>query len=620
MVVGSNLGPAFQQQCRHGVGSLRTQVIRSFVSLGRRRLHATVGRRDEAKLTPPTDTLTALYRVRQILPAAVPQHLVQPWSLLVQRAGDALSGMSVTKSRIAVLGLDELSRSKELVSSLLEDPLFSNEQVINSLRKRPLSNDPFTISNGEFERSSSSLRFPNDWLRKLNAEIVEIPTNHPEAISLLHDADVRLIIGSPMSAPLPPSFYSLFSRPLSFLILQYPAMDQMVLNYTVSHLSCNNPSLAELLRSGTSFVYTPKAVAALDIFRRDSTSLDAIQTFQHDFLASGISDLSGRIAKGLEIDGQKLKDQFAQGILAASIETCREATKESTSTAGIVQHYADSLRLEASNIYNTAFKETLGEGGETSITEAAMRKSTKEMEEFMATLPWWKLLVKIDDFGHLMTSASEQTWCKALQAQLDFQTGKLALIKSSQISNTFSTLNTLPPTYQSQILLNELQQLASKPPEVRPSTLTYPISYRLKQVEQPTLKLHRFCQRSMIMLWATSMASIGGAYAGWLFGYAGSSTAIGLGALGFVVGLRWFIARWEKGKRRWWQDWNRAGEGLERDLKEALKVLLNEKILGVPLRAADALEKMASARQQQAATVNEQLDNLLAKTEKVPTS
>ena len=101
MVVCSNLALAFQQHCRHGVGSLSAQVIRSFVLLGRRRLHATAGRRDEAKLAGQADTLTALYRVRQIIPDAIPQPSVQPWSFLVQRAGDILSGVSGRKSRIA---------------------------------------------------------------------------------------------------------------------------------------------------------------------------------------------------------------------------------------------------------------------------------------------------------------------------------------------------------------------------------------------------------------------------------------------------------------------------------------------------------------------------------------
>jgi hypothetical protein len=44
-------------------------------------------------------------------------------------------------------------------------------------------------------------------------------------------------------------------------------------------------------------------------------------------------------------------------------------------------------------------------------------------------------------------------------------------------------------------------------------------------------------------------------------------TAIGVGLLSAVVGVRWAIGRWEKAKRRWWEDWERIGQGLDRDLR-----------------------------------------------------
>jgi len=75
-----------------------------------------------------------------------------------------------------------------------------------------------------------------------------------------------------------------------------------------------------------------------------------------------------------------------------------------------------------------------------------------------------------------------------------------------------------------------------------------------------------------------------------------------------MLGLRWFIARWEKGKKKWWMDWDRAGEGLERDIKETLTTVLDEKVLSVPLRAAEALGDMVKVQRQETAKVNEELD------------
>ena len=71
----------------------------------------------------------------------------------------------------------------------------------------------------------------------------------------------------------------------------------------------------------------------------------------------------------------------------------------------------------------------------------------------------------------------------------------------------------------------------------------------------------------MLIMSITTMGSVGGSYAGWFTAWITPATAVGLGALGFIVGLRWFVGRWEKGKTRWWEDWHRVGNGLERDIK-----------------------------------------------------
>jgi len=43
-------------------------------------------------------------------------------------------------------------------------------------------------------------------------------------------------------------------------------------------------------------------------------------------------------------------------------------------------------------------------------------------------------------------------------------------------------------------------------------------------------------------------------------------TAIGIGAFTALAGTRWAVSIWEKAKRKWWKDWARVSEGLERDL------------------------------------------------------
>lgn len=44
-------------------------------------------------------------------------------------------------------------------------------------------------------------------------------------------------------------------------------------------------------------------------------------------------------------------------------------------------------------------------------------------------------------------------------------------------------------------------------------------------------------------------------------------TGIGVGLLGIVGSVRWAVGGWEREKKKWWADWERIGQGLERDLK-----------------------------------------------------
>jgi hypothetical protein len=68
------------------------------------------------------------------------------------------------------------------------------------------------------------------------------------------------------------------------------------------------------------------------------------------------------------------------------------------------------------------------------------------------------------------------------------------------------------------------------------------------------------------------LGGFGISWAGWL-GVSeslvglGTETMVGTGMLSAVLGLRWAVGAWEKAKKRWWQDCDRVGQGLSRDLK-----------------------------------------------------
>jgi hypothetical protein len=107
-----------------------------------------------------------------------------------------------------------------------------------------------------------------------------------------------------------------------------------------------------------------------------------------------------------------------------------------------------------------------------------------------------------------------------------------------------------------------------------------PIHSRRSQIiKYPTTRLHIAGQKVVLGMGGGVATGLGVGWTGWLgwllgsgegiFGFLGMepSTAIGVGALVAVASIRWSIESWEKARKRWWQDWRRVGEGLERDLK-----------------------------------------------------
>jgi hypothetical protein len=160
------------------------------------------------------------------------------------------------------------------------------------------------------------------------------------------------------------------------------------------------------------------------------------------------------------------------------------------------------------------------------------------------------------------------------------QTGKLIVLQENLSQSGFTLLHT-HPAISSAILQNTLLQLKASPHyQLTPDSLTKPLYSRRNQIiEFPTARLHVTGQRAVLGMYGGILSGVGVGWAGWLGWLLGSGegllglfgmdagTAMGVGILGAVASVRWAVGQWEKSKKRWWQDWARAAEGLDRDLK-----------------------------------------------------
>lgn len=140
------------------------------------------------------------------------------------------------------------------------------------------------------------------------------------------------------------------------------------------------------------------------------------------------------------------------------------------------------------------------------------------------------------------------------------------------------------PKISTALLRNSLLQVKASPNyRLTVDSLTQPLITRRNQIiEYPTMRLHLTGQRAVLGMTGGILSGIGIGWAGWLgwllgsgeglLGFVGmdTGTAVGVGMLSAVGSVRWAVGRWEKGKKRWWQDWARVAEGLDRDLKVCL--------------------------------------------------
>ena len=163
------------------------------------------------------------------------------------------------------------------------------------------------------------------------------------------------------------------------------------------------------------------------------------------------------------------------------------------------------------------------------------------------------------------------------------QSGRLATLQEDTTKAIFNLLATHDnPPFNSNVLLNSLQQLATSPShKITPDTLVGPIEKRQTQItEHLTTQLHTAGQRAALgmsggIVTGTTVGWAG--WVGWLTGSGGegllgivgvdAGTALGAGLVIAIGSVRWAVGKWERSKRRWWDDWNRVGESLERDLR-----------------------------------------------------
>ncbi|PPQ98783.1 hypothetical protein CVT24_003341 [Panaeolus cyanescens] len=344
--------------------------------------------------------------------------------------------------------------------------------------------------------------------------------------------------------------------------------------YASSHLA----SLTQELRTR---IDNPSPADDVNVSVANARIQDSLNAgFQDEYASSHLASLTQELRT--RIDNPSPADDVNVSVANARIQDSLNAGFDyiSTRLTELQEAIRDVDLLQHNTSANRAVIPEQVLGVDSAEVKDAIQRTEKDIRQVMDKLTWWKMIWRVDEISTIVSGALTQAWFHNLEKKLVFSAGKLSNLQD-QLSARKEALLVKHKSVASQVLQNQLGQLQSAPSyKVTPSALTQPIISRRNQMIQfPTTRLHVSGQKAVVGLAGGTATGLGIGWAGWVGWLVGSgegllsimgmeaNTAIGVGALVAVGSVRWAVGVWAKAKKRWWKDWHRIGEGLNRDLQ-----------------------------------------------------
>ncbi|KAI0075753.1 hypothetical protein K474DRAFT_1646119 [Panus rudis PR-1116 ss-1] len=635
------LGCTSSRAARHALKRVAParKAFRGDLSLKHRRAStaAAVAKNPGRSQTPypgTPETLTVLHKASNYLPRVLPRGTystslstsLEFWDEVLNEAQNGLSFYANDPvARIVIYPCGDSSGSRDLVTALLEEP-FSSEGAKQAVRQRGKSGNDENIRIRYSTQPSPhpSISIQSSWLQQfpIPVEVHEVPVtnnlNSKVAVSL-HTADVPIIVCNPVTKPLS----KLFADPT---IPLYHPNAILVINSSPNLTHALEGVVPPSLRKLTILVVDPaRALFGLQTISSNSTSPVAVQQYQDNFTGSNVSAVTTAIKQRFAAASERHPNPLVYLRLQTALHALQASLSASRTVLTAAEHEVDSVHMSVGELKDAIAElrarihsEIFGVDQKNEV-KLAVSKAKQDVRTTMDRLTWWRLLWKVDDIADTVMFGVNKAWCGELEDKLIYHTGRLAVQQQSLTSaaNKLLASFSAPSPFRSPVLQNELDQIEASPTfPLKPHSLTGPIYSRRNQLTYPTRMLHASAQRVIVGMGSSVLGGLGVAWAGWAeqLGVFGSlqlgiegQTAMGLGAFGAAAGIRWAVGRWEKAKRRWWQDWDRVGEGLARDLEASLHNAVDEQVVAVPEAACKGLCRLLEQREEQIASLKDDL-------------
>lgn len=166
------------------------------------------------------------------------------------------------------------------------------------------------------------------------------------------------------------------------------------------------------------FADPSRALGAIRILNTEPRSSVAVQRYQDDYAASGISKFTAALTQRLSIVSSggvgALYALSAKEQVKASLSTCHATLKTADEEVGAVMCSSIDLTCSVAELKERIEAEVLGVSSANEV-QRALDRAKVEVKAVLDHLTWWRCIWRVDDIGETVKAAIDKAWCRDLE-------------------------------------------------------------------------------------------------------------------------------------------------------------------------------------------------------------
>jgi hypothetical protein len=199
--------------------------------------------------------------------------------------------------------------------------------------------------------------------------------------------------------------------------------------------------VAEQFPPTLSVVFTQplRALNAIRTLSDQPGSSLAVQRYQDDYTASGLSKLTSLVAEKLSpasFGASVLFAFTAYEQIKAALRVCEDTLKASNREVDTAIVANIGLRDAVADLEMRIEAEVLGRDS-TSEVRRAVSAAKQDVQTVMNRLTWWRCIWRVDDIGGTVKAAVDRAWCRELENKV--RLGQTASVSKLTYPSSSST-------------------------------------------------------------------------------------------------------------------------------------------------------------------------------------